>query len=246
MDNENSKKIALVTGGSRGIGQAVCRSLSKAGFKVGIHFNSGSEEAQKLQSELPSSFLAQADLSFPQGADMLYDLIKKEHGGQIDVLVNNAGFTVDNPIFSASLDDFDTIVNVNMKSVWYLSKRLSRFMIRQRAGRIINISSVVASIGNPMQSIYGMTKAAIENFTKTAAMEWASYNILVNAVAPGFIETAMTESIAPEFREKIMQRIPLERMGTAAEVAEVVCFLATSASYISGSVLHVNGGMYGG
>lgn len=242
----NDKKIAVVTGGGKGIGEAICRSLSASGFHVGIHYNASSTAAEKLSKELPNSFLIQANLGTPEGVDVIYDIIKNDHGGQIDVLVNNAGLTIDNPIFSAGLEDFDSIVALNMKTTWYLTKRLSRFMIRKKAGRVINISSVVGSTGNPTQSIYGMTKAAIDNFTKTAAAEFASYNILINAVAPGFIATDMTNEIPPEFQEKIMERIPLGRMGKPEEVAQAVNFLATSASYITGSVLHVNGGMYGG
>lgn len=243
--SETQKKIALVTGGGKGIGEAICRSLSQAGFHVGIHYNSSKTAAEKLSQQLPHSFLVQADLSSSEGVDSIYNFIK-EQGGQIDVLVNNAGLTVDNPIFSASLEDFDNIVAVNMKTTWYLTKRLSRFMIRKKSGRVINISSVVGSSGNPTQSIYGMTKAAIDNFTKTAAMEFASYNILVNSVAPGFIVTEMTKEIPAEFHEKIMERIPLGRMGEPEEVAQAVTFLASSASYITGTVIHVNGGMYGG
>lgn len=244
--NNDDKKVAVVTGGGKGIGEAICRSLSNSGFHVGIHYNASSNAAERLHKELPNSFLIQANLSTSEGVDAIYNTIKNEHSGQIDVLVNNAGLTIDNPIFSAGLDDFDSIVALNMKTTWYLTKRLSRFMIRKKAGRIINISSVVGSTGNPTQSIYGMTKAAIDNFTKTAAAEFASYNILINAVAPGFIATDMTNEIPVEFQEKIMERIPLGRMGKPEEVAQVVNFLATSGSYITGSVLHVNGGMYGG
>jgi 3-oxoacyl-[acyl-carrier protein] reductase len=133
-----------------------------------------------------------------------------------------------------------------MKTVWYLTKRLMRLMIRNRSGRIINISSIIGSIGNPTQSIYGMTKAAIDNFTKTAAMEMAEYGILVNSIAPGFIDTDMTKNLPEEHKNMILSRIPLKRMGTPEEIAQVVGFLATSGTYITGTVIHVNGGMYGG
>jgi len=237
-------KIALVTGASRGLGAAMAVALGKAGFKVGIHYNANSASAEKVAAQIENSFLVGADLSTLEGADAIYDVLKKDHGGQIDVLVNNAGIALDNPLFKASPEEFEKTVNVNMRSAWYLTKRLSRFMIRQKSGRVINISSVVGSMGNPTQSIYGMTKAAIENFTKTAAMELAEYNILVNAVAPGFIQSDMTDHIPAEFQEKILSRIPLGRMGNPEEIAEVVVFLATSGTYMTGTTVAVNGGLY--
>lgn len=240
------KKTVLVTGGSRGIGHAICRGLGEAGFRVGIHFNSSSAPAEELQKSIPDSFIVQADLSTVEGADKIYDFIKGELKSDLYGLVNNAGFTIDNPIFSASLEEFDKIVNTNMRSTWYLTKRLSRFMIRKKEGRVVNISSVVGFTGNPTQSIYGMTKAAIDNFTKVAAMEFSPYNILVNSVAPGFIETDMTQELGEDIKEKILSTIPLGRMGKPEEIAETVRFLMEGGSYITGTVLHVNGGMYSG
>ena len=242
----SEKGIALVTGGGRGIGAYCCRALAEAGYKVGVHYNSSKEAAEKLAAELPDAFIVQGDVGTVEGLDNIYNVLKKEPGGNLAVLVNNAGVALDNPIFTASLEEFETTVNVNLRGVWYLTKRLSRLMIRKKAGRIINISSVVAGMGNPAQSIYGMTKAGIENFTRTAAKEFAEHGILVNAVAPGFIETDMTEKIPEEFRESIMSQIPLGRMGQPEEVARAVVFYAEGGSYCTGSVLHVNGGMYGG
>lgn len=242
MDN----KIAVVTGGGTGIGAAICRSLAAHGFQVGIHYNSSRENAEKLSQEIGNAFLIEADLSLTEGCDRIYDILRKDHDSRIDVLVNNAGYAVDNPIFSASPEEFEKTVATNMRSTWYLTKRLSRLMIRRKAGRIINISSVVGSTGNPTQSIYGMTKAAIDNFSKTAAIELAEHGILVNSVAPGFIATEMTKKIPEEFQKKILEKIPLGRMGSAAEIAEVVLFLSESAHYVTGSVIHVNGGLYGG
>jgi 3-oxoacyl-[acyl-carrier protein] reductase len=158
--------------------------------------------------------------------------------------VNNAGVAMDNPIFNATLEEFDATVNTNLRSTWYLTKRLSRLMIRKKAGRIINITSVVGLAGNPTQSIYGMTKAALDNFTKTAAKEFASYGILVNSVAPGYIGTSMTEKLSDELREEIHNMIPLGRMGKPEEVAEMVEFLASKGSYCTGSIFQVNGGIY--
>ena len=237
------KKIALVTGGGTGIGAACCIALGKAGFSVGIHYNSSKDKADSLSKTIPDSFTVQGDISTVEGMDAIYDALKEKGG--LDVLVNNAGLALDNPIFSATLEEFEKTINVNMRGTWYLTKRMSRFMIRKKAGRIINISSVIGSVPNPTQSIYGMTKAAIDNLTKVAAIELSQYNILVNSIAPGFIDTDMTKDLAPELQTAILSKIPLGRMGTPDEIGEVVRFLATSGSYMTGSVIHVNGGMYG-
>lgn len=241
MDN---KKIALVTGGTGGIGKACCIALSEAGFRVAIHYRSSDELAEELTVKIPGSFTIKADLSTTEGVDLVYDALKKEGG--VEVLVNNAGMTADGPLMRAKLEDFDRVVAVNMKSTWYLTKRLSRMMARKSSGRIINISSVVGSTGNAYQTIYGMTKAAVDNFTKSCAMELASYNILVNSIAPGFIETPMTDKLPEEEKEKIISRIPLGRMGQPTDVARMVRFLATEGDYCTGSTFHLNGGMYGG
>jgi len=237
-------KVALVTGGATGIGAACCRLLAEAGYRVGIHYNTSSAAAEALSAELPGSFTVGADVSTDLGVDALVEALKDK--GPLAVLVNNAGLALDAPLFSAKVEDFDKTVATNMRSVWLVTKKLSRLMIRRKEGRIINISSVVGSTGNPTQTAYGMTKAAIDNFTKTAAMELAGYNILVNAVAPGFIQTRMTAELSPEVQAGILGRIPLGRMGLPEEVAKVVRFLAVDGSYITGTVIHVNGGMYGG
>lgn len=237
--------IALVTGGATGIGAACCRALAGAGFTVGIHHRTSATAAEALREELGGeSFLVSGDLATTEGVDAVFEAMKARGG--VDVLVNNAGATADAPLFTAKLEDFDRIVATNMRSTWYLTKRLARLMMRKRAGRIVLISSVVGSTGNPGQSVYGMTKAALDNFARTAAMELAPFGILVNAVAPGFIETAMTEVLPPEVREAILSRVPLKRMGRPEEVAALVRFLATDGSYCTGTTFHVNGGMYGG
>lgn len=237
-------QIAVVTGGGTGIGAACCRALGKAGFAVGIHYHTSDRPAQELQREVPGSFLLQGDLSGAEGVDALYAQLK-ERGG-LEVLVNNAGMTIDAPLFTAKLEDFDRVVHTNMRATWYLTKRLGRLMMRNRRGRIINISSVVGSTGNAGQTAYGMTKAAIENFTKSAALEFAPFGILVNAVAPGFIQTRMTETLSPEIQQSILSHVPLGRMGSPEEVAQLVRFLAVEGTYCTGAVFHVNGGMYGG
>ena len=244
-----TKKLAIVTGGGRGIGAAIAAELSKKGFVVAIHFNSSAASAEKLKDQLLAeggdAFLIQADISTTEGCDTIYTELKKRPE-PLEVLVNNAGVVKDNPLFQASVDEFQSMVDLNMLAAWYLTKRLMRLMIRNKSGRIINISSVIGSQGNPTQSVYGMTKAAIDSFTKTAAFELAEHGILVNSVAPGFIETDMTASLSDDLKSYILDRIPLKRIGRPSEVAEVVGFLATSASYITGTVIHVNGGMYGG
>lgn len=240
-----NKKIAVVTGAGRGIGAAIARELGKKGFIVGIHYNSSAKSAKQLQSEIKDSFLIQADISTIEGCDIIYSAIK-DRPEPLEVLVNNAGFVKDNPLFQASVDEFDAMVALNMKATWYLTKRLMRLMIRNGSGRIINISSIIGSQGNATQSVYGMTKAAIDNFTKVAAIEMAERNILVNSVAPGFIETDMTKDLTEEQKKAIISKIPLSRIGKPEEIADVVGFLATSGSYITGTVIHVNGGMYGG
>jgi 3-oxoacyl-[acyl-carrier protein] reductase len=255
MNTTPTRGVALVTGGESGIGAACSLELAKAGFTVGIHYFRSEQDAEAVRQEAltahpsrgsdPSAaFLLYADLSKSEGVDLVYDALKER--GSLEVLVNNAGMTVDAPLFSAKIEDFDRVVAVNMRSAWYLTKRLARLMIRNRRGRIINMGSVVGCAGNPTQSVYGMTKAAIINFTKTAALELAEYNILVNAVAPGFIDTAMTQALSEEARAALLRLVPLKRMGTPAEVAALVRFLATECSYCTGAVFHVNGGMYGG
>ena len=241
----SEKKIALVTGGGKGIGAACCVALAKEGFCVAVHYNKSAADAEALVATLPDAFAVQGDISTPEGIDKLCEEVKK-HEGVLSVLVNNAGVVFDNPIFGANLDEFEKTVNTNLRGTWYITKKVSRMMMRKKSGRIINISSVIGSTGNPAQSIYGMTKAGIDNLTKTLAMELAMFGILVNSVAPGFIDTDMTKDLSDEIKKKIAEKIPLGRTGTPAEVAEVVAFLATKGSYCTGSVFHVNGGMYGG
>lgn len=237
--------IALVTGGGTGIGAACCAALAREGFQIAIHYNLSRAAAEQVAENIPGSFLIQADLSSIAGADFIYDEIKA-HGGNLAVLVNNAAVVADSPLFSATIESFELTVNTNMRAVWYLSKRLARFMMRKKSGRIINISSVIAHTGNATQSAYGMSKAAVDNFTKTAAIELAPYGILVNSIAPGFIDTDMTKDLAQEIKSRILDHVPLGRMGRPDEVAELAAFLATRGSYCTGSSFHINGGMYGG
>ena len=237
--------VALVTGAARGIGAACARALADEGFRVAIHCNASIEAAEKLAAELPDAFALRADLADPAAIDALLAELAVR-AGRIDVLVNNAGLTRNAPTPVMKLDDYDAVAGLS-RGTWYLTKLvLRKFMMKQKSGRIIMISSVVGHIGNRGQSPYTMAKAGLDALTRSLAVELGDRNILVNSVAPGFIETDMTAALPEPAKDAILERIPLGRMGTPAEVAEVVAFLATRGSYIQGSVLHVNGGLYGG
>lgn len=239
------KPVALVTGGAKGIGAACCRALAADGFYIGIHYNQSAALAQQLLEEIKEGFLIQADLSDIEQVDALIGKLK-DAAGRVDVLVNNAGQSINADILSMKMEQFDA-QRALTRGVWYLTKRILRqFMIRNSAGRIINISSVVGHTGNTGQIPYTMEKAALDAFTKSLAKELKGRNILVNSVAPGFIDTEMTEELPEEIKNKITDEIILGRVGKPGEVAEVVAFLARKGSYITGSVIHVNGGLYGG
>ena len=249
MSDASDKPVALVTGGGTGIGAACCRRLAAEGFRVGIHYRSSEEKAKKLADELASTpggaFLIKADLMDPASLDGLVAELK-DAAGRVDVLVNNAGYNVNAPMLAMNLEQYDAVASV-ARGTWYLTKLvLRRFMLRKGTGRIINISSVVGHTGNAGQIPYTMVKAGLDAFTKSLAQELTGREILVNAVAPGFIDTEMTEELPAEIKQAILGKLPLSRMGSAEEVADVVAFLATRGTYIQGSVLHVNGGMYGG
>jgi 3-oxoacyl-[acyl-carrier protein] reductase len=239
-----NRKVAVVTGGATGIGRAVCRALAARGFRVGVVYNSSEAKAREVAEGLDGAFVARADLSLPAQVDALVKELQ-ETAGRVDVLVNNAGYNRDAPIFSMKLDDYDAVTGV-ARGTWYLTKLvLRRFMLRT-GGRIINISSVVGHTGNAGQIPYTMAKAGLDAMTLSLAQELRGRDVLVNSVAPGFIDTDMTASLPEEVKGRILERIPLGRMGRPEEVAEVVAFLATEGSYVTGTVIHVNGGMYGG
>lgn len=241
--------VALVTGGGTGIGSACCRQLAADGFRVGIHYRSSEETAEKLAAELASTgagaFTIKADLTDSESLDAMIKELKTA-AGRVDVLVNNAGYNVNAPMLSMNLDQYDSVAAV-ARGTWYLTKLvLRRFMMRKSTGRIINISSVVGHTGNAGQIPYTMVKAGLDAFTKSLSQELAGRDILVNAIAPGFVDTEMTEELPEEIKDAILGKIPMGRTGRADEIADVVGFLATRGSYINGTVLHVNGGMYGG
>jgi 3-oxoacyl-[acyl-carrier protein] reductase len=243
-DAAAARRVALVTGGGTGIGAACCRALAEAGFRVGVHYRSSEATARELAAELPEAFAVRADLAVPEEIDALVAELK-ERAGRVDVLVNNAGYNVNAPMLTMKLDDYDAVAAM-ARATWYLTKSvLRRFMFRH-GGRIINVSSVVGHTGNPGQIPYTMVKAGLDAFTKSLAQELAGRDVTVNSVAPGFIDTEMTQELPEEIRQAILARIPMQRMGRPEEVADAVVWLATRAGYVHGSVVHVNGGLFGG
>jgi len=236
--------VALVTGGAKGIGAACCRALADEGFRVAVHHRSSGDAARELVGKLPDAFAVAADLADSEAIDGLVRELKGE-AGRVDVLVNNAGYNVNAPMVTMKLADYDAVQAV-ARGTWYLTKQIvRRFMLRQRSGRVIQISSVVGHTGNPGQVPYTMVKAGLDALTRSLGQEVAERGILVNSVAPGFIETDMTAELPAEVREAILGRIPLGRMGSPEDVAEAVRWLATAAPYVHGTVLHVNGGLHG-
>jgi len=243
-------KKALVTGASRGIGRAIAIALAEAGADVAINYagsaSAASETAAAVEALGRKALLVQADVG---KADAFEQMVAQvlEAFGSLDILVNNAGITRDNLIMRMKEEDFDQVIETNLKGVFNGIKAVTRPMMKQRSGRIINISSVVGSTGNAGQANYAAAKAGVIGLTKTAARELASRGITVNCVAPGFIETDMTDKLSDEIRTQMAGQIPLGRFGQAAEVAAVVRFLASdAASYITGQTIHVDGGMYMG
>ena len=237
-------KVVMVTGGAAGIGRATATGFVKEGAKVAIcdvNPEAGKTTAESLG---PEATFQQVDVSDNKSVNDWVESVVSQYG-QIDVLVNNAGITRDGLIMRMKEADWDAVLNVNLKSAFNCIKAVSKTMVKQRSGRIINLASVVGVIGNPGQANYVASKAGIIGLTKAVAKEMASRNITVNAVAPGFIETDMTASLPDKAREAMVAQIPLGRAGTARDIAAVVLFLASEqAAYITGQVIHVSGGMY--
>jgi 3-oxoacyl-[acyl-carrier protein] reductase len=245
MSEADTQRVALVTGGGTGIGAACCRALTDEGFRVGVHYRSSEEKARAVAEACGDAFLVRGDLAVPEEIDALVAELKQQ-AGRVDVLVNNAGYNVNAPMLSMKLDDYDAVAAV-ARGTWYLTKLvLRRFMLRKKWGRIVNISSVVGHTGNPGQVPYTMVKAGLDAFSKSLAQELAGRDITVNSVAPGFIQTEMTDELPEEIKAAILARIPQQRLGRPEEVADAVAWLATRASYVNGGVIHVNGGMFGG
>ncbi len=240
-------RVALVTGGNRGIGLAIARLLAEDGASVVV---SGRDAARldtavkELETLGASALGVAADATKREDADRLVEATR-ERFGRIDVLVNNAGITRDQLLVRMKDDDWDQVLDTNLRGVFLMTRGVGKVMMRQKSGRIINIASTAGAMGNPGQVNYSAAKAGVIGLTKAAARELAHWNILVNAVAPGLIETDMAAALSAEAREALIQQVPLKRIGQGREVAEVVRFLAgDGAGYITGQTIHVNGGLY--
>jgi 3-oxoacyl-[acyl-carrier protein] reductase len=234
--------VALVTGGSRGIGAAISRELGQAGARVTVNYRAGKEGAEAIASEVGGVAL-QADVSDPDEAQALVERVEGELG-EIDVLVNNAGVTRDTLIARMSDDDWETVIGTNLRGTFNTARAVSRKMMRRRAGSIVNLSSVVGVHGNPGQANYAASKAGIIGLTKALARELGSRGVRVNAIAPGYISTELTDVLPEEARSLILQNTPLGRLGDPEDVAGAVRFLCSDeAAFITGEVLLVDGGL---
>jgi 3-oxoacyl-[acyl-carrier protein] reductase len=248
MEMRLSGKTALVTGASRGIGRAIAVRFAAEGAFVVVNYAGNEAAAGETLAAIESAggkgVLSRFDVGGAGEVDTAVKAIVAERG-RIDILVNNAGVTRDNLLMRLTEDDFDAVVRTNLKGTFLVTKVVSRQMIRQRWGRIVNMSSVVGEMGNAGQSIYAATKAGILGFTKAMARELASRQITVNAIAPGFITTDMTSTLPEAARKEFAERIPLGRFGAPEEVAELALFLVSdAAAYVTGQVVGINGGMY--
>ncbi|MBC2884598.1 3-oxoacyl-[acyl-carrier-protein] reductase [Ochrobactrum sp. CM-21-5] len=234
---------ALVTGATGGLGEAIARALHAQGAIVGLH-GTREEKLQELAAELGErTFIFPANLSDREAVKALGQKAEEEMGG-VDILVNNAGITRDGLFVRMSDEDWDAVLNVNLTSVFNLTRELTHPMMRRRQGRIINITSIVGVTGNPGQANYCASKAGLIGFSKSLAQEIASRNVTVNCIAPGFIESAMTDKLNEKQKEAIMGNIPMRRMGVGTDIAAAVVYLASdAAAYVTGQTLHVNGGM---
>ena len=244
---DDQLKVALVTGASRGIGRAIAEALAGAGFAV-IGTATSSAGAEQITARfVEKNFVGQGMVLNVNDTASISLLLKEvdENFGAPTVLVNNAGITKDNILLRMKEDEWSDVVNTNLNAVFRLSKACVRAMTKARWGRIVNISSVVGSMGNSGQSNYSATKAGVEGFSRALAKELGSRNITVNTVAPGFIDTDMTKNLPVASKDAMLSQIPLARLGEPSEIADVVSFLVSdSAGYITGETIHVNGGMY--
>lgn len=240
-------KCAIITGGGRGIGKAIALKLAEAGANIVINYRNSEKEAIELVNEIEAkgaqALLVQADISSFEQCDKLIKSAQ-ERFGKIDILVNNAGITKDTLLLRMKEEDFDKVIQTNLKGTFNCIKHCSAVMLRQKYGRIINISSVIGLVGNAGQANYAASKAGIIGLTKAVAKELGSRGITVNAVAPGFIDTDMTEVLSEKIKDSLMDNIPLKRLGNPSDVANLVAFLASDeAGYITGQVINVDGGM---
>nr|WP_144920187.1 3-oxoacyl-[acyl-carrier-protein] reductase [Paenibacillus bovis] len=241
-------KVALVTGASRGIGKQIALSLAQQGASVVVNYAGSEAKANETVDEIKSlgreGITYQCDISNGEAVqEMIKETVKTF--GKLDILVNNAGITRDNLLMRMKENEWDDVINTNLKGVFICTKAVSRQMMKQKAGRIINISSIVGASGNPGQANYVAAKAGVTGLTKTSALELAPRGITVNAVAPGFITTDMTDQLPEDVKASMLEKIPLGKFGEAEDVASLVTYLASDeAKYITGQTIHVNGGMY--
>ncbi len=240
-------KVALITGATRGIGRQIAITLAKEGYDIALNYRKENEELESVKKEIEENkvtcFAVKGDVSNFEDCEAFVKQIMEKFG-RIDVLVNNAGITKDMLLMRMKKEDFEQVIDVNLVGTFHVTKNVISHMLKARTGRIINISSVVGVSGNAGQTNYAASKAGVIGFTKSLAKEVASRGVLANVVAPGFIETSMTAVLKDEVKEEIAKGIPLKRMGTAQDVANVVKFLASEdSSYITGQVIHVDGGM---
>lgn len=245
--SETIQRTAIVTGASRGIGRAICVALASAGINVVVNYVGSAQEAEQtlaLCKEKGANAIAvQADVSTEQGCTTLFDTAIEQFG-RVDILVNNAGITRDNLMMRLSEQDFDAVINTNLKGAFLCCKKASRSMMKQRWGRIISISSVVGVRGNAGQTNYAASKAGLIGMTKSLAKELGSRGVTVNAIAPGFIDTDMTRALPDAVKESVLPQIPMGSFGKPEDIAAAVAFLASEqAGYITGQVLCVDGGM---
>ena len=242
-----ANKTALVTGASRGIGRATAIELAKAGAKVAVNYAGNRAAAEEVVAQIQAAggqaFMVQADVGDAAAVDAMVKSVVEQFGS-IDILVNNAGITRDNLIMRMKEEDWDAVIHTNLKGIFNCTKVVTKLMMKQRYGRIVNMTSVVGVIGNAGQSNYAAAKAGVIGFTKSMAKELASRNITVNAVAPGYISTDMTADLPDQAKADLQSQIPLQRLGNPADVASAVLFLVSpGADYITGQTLHVDGGM---
>ena len=243
----SEKKIAVVTGGARGIGKAIALELAKAGNLVVINYNGSEEKARETKAEIEAAGgeadIMQCNVADFDACEVFFKAIAEKYG-RVDILVNNAGVTKDGLLMKMSEEDFSRVVDTNLKGTFNCIRHVSRMMLKQRSGQIISLSSVVGLRGNAGQANYSASKAGVIGLTKSAAKELASRGITVNAIAPGMIETDMTADLADKVKDEMMKQIPLKRFGQAEDVANAAAFLVSDeAAYITGQVLHVDGGM---
>lgn len=242
-------KVAIITGAGRGIGAAIARRLAiTEGAKVVVNYSRSAESAAEVVAQIEAAggtaISAQADVADPQQVD---EMVKSTVAafGTVDILVNNAGITRDKLLLRMSVEDWDAVLNTNLRGAFLCLKAVAPIMLKRRTGAVVNVGSVIGKVGQAGQINYSASKAGLVGLTKSAAKEFGSRNIRVNAVAPGFIETEMTEVLKPEMREAVLKQIPLARFGAADDVARVVAFLCSEdAAYVQGEVISIDGGLF--